>query len=329
VIDAFPRRATRGARLTLHAPLLTLVLLHLLTACAAPKPVVKIALVAPFEGRFREVGYDAFPALRLALREQIRAGGVAGYEVEFVAYNDNADPALAERVARDVVVDPRVVAVIGHWRADTTLAALHVYTQAGLAVLAPGVPADAPGVPANGLVFRPGPAWSTQVVALGKCGAGHGTSPGPDQAPQPFASADAMAVTTATLRLLPDFQTTAAAGLLGPALRGLCFASAAPYPRDLPAAAQALAAFPEVSGGFAPGPRSIAAYDMARLLLQAIRADIQAHGAPTRAGVAQALSGASYDGLLGRITFDAAGVWTNAPVWVYRYETAADAKLVR
>ncbi|HEY3342052.1 MAG TPA: hypothetical protein VGK81_08545, partial [Anaerolineae bacterium] len=80
---------TRG--LALFARLALAIGLSLaLAACATPRPTIKIALVAPFEGRFREVGYDAFPAMRLALRQQIQAGGIGNYEVEFVAYNDNA-----------------------------------------------------------------------------------------------------------------------------------------------------------------------------------------------------------------------------------------------
>lgn len=42
----------------------------LLAACApAPQPPRRIALMAPFEGRYREVGYDALYALRLGLAD--------------------------------------------------------------------------------------------------------------------------------------------------------------------------------------------------------------------------------------------------------------------
>src|SRR5450759_1292410 len=127
-------------RLALFARLALAVCLGLtLAACSMPRPTLKIALVAPFEGRFREVGYDAFPALRLALRQQIQAGGIGNYEVEFVAYNDNADPAFAERVAHNVVQDQQVVAVIGHLRLEPTLTAMHVYTEAGLPLVVPDI----------------------------------------------------------------------------------------------------------------------------------------------------------------------------------------------
>lgn len=101
----------------------------------APAPVgseVKIALVAPFEGRQRSVGYEVFPGLREAIREHAGAGAT----VTFVAYNDSGDPDAAERAARAVVRDPDVVAVIGHFAAETSSRAARVYADAGLAFIA-------------------------------------------------------------------------------------------------------------------------------------------------------------------------------------------------
>ena len=47
-----------------------------LSACASTQPVIKIGLVAPFEGRFRAIGYEAVYAARLAIREINARGGV-------------------------------------------------------------------------------------------------------------------------------------------------------------------------------------------------------------------------------------------------------------
>ncbi len=124
--------------------LILLVLLGLLglalPACselARTRPVLKIGLVAPFEGHYRYVGYDAIYAARLAVREANAAGGVAGYTVELVAYDDGGDPATARKVAQALALDDAVVAVIGHWLDETTLAAAPVYAEAGLPLLAP------------------------------------------------------------------------------------------------------------------------------------------------------------------------------------------------
>lgn len=117
----------------------SLLLAACLVACRAPgtiRPTVKIGLVAPFEGRYRYVGYDALYAVRLAVREVNASGGVRGYGIELVAYNDNADPAMAVEQARKLAVDPQVIAVIGHLREETTRAAVPVYGEAGIPLVA-------------------------------------------------------------------------------------------------------------------------------------------------------------------------------------------------
>ena len=70
----------------------------MLSGCSVPgqvRPTVKIGLVAPFEGRYRYVGYDLFPAVRLAVRQANESAEANGYNVELVAYDDGADPAMA------------------------------------------------------------------------------------------------------------------------------------------------------------------------------------------------------------------------------------------
>jgi len=84
----------------------------LLAGCASVGPVVKIGLVAPFEGRDRAVGYDAIYAARLAVREVNARGGIDGTRVALVALDDRGDPTLATQTAAALVVDPGVVEVV-------------------------------------------------------------------------------------------------------------------------------------------------------------------------------------------------------------------------
>lgn len=107
----------------------------LLAACSIPPRTYKIALVAPFEGRQRQVGYDAFPALRMAVRDEIAAQPNATQHITFIAYNDNADPAFATQVAANVIVDPDVLLIIGHLITPTTQAALPLYARAGVPMI--------------------------------------------------------------------------------------------------------------------------------------------------------------------------------------------------
>jgi branched-chain amino acid transport system substrate-binding protein len=119
---------------------LALCLLCGVAGCLPPlyaQPVVKIGLVAPFEGWFRPQGYEALHAVKLAVSERNEQGGVEGYLVELVALNDDQDPQSAAQRAREMAVDPDVVGVIGHFGEDTTVAALPVYEEEGLALVVP------------------------------------------------------------------------------------------------------------------------------------------------------------------------------------------------
>jgi branched-chain amino acid transport system substrate-binding protein len=109
-------------------------------ACAFPgsvRPTIKVGLVAPFEGRYRYVGYDVIYAARLALWEANDRDGFSGYGVQLVAYDDGALPDMAQQQARKLAADPAVVGVLGHFRESTTAAAREAYLDAGLPLVAP------------------------------------------------------------------------------------------------------------------------------------------------------------------------------------------------
>jgi ABC-type branched-subunit amino acid transport system substrate-binding protein len=92
--------------------------------------------VAPFEGRYRAIGYEAIYAARLAIREINARGGVHGYRIELVALDDRGEADRAIEAARQLIIDPQVVTVIGHYRPTTTAAALDVYCAGSLPVVA-------------------------------------------------------------------------------------------------------------------------------------------------------------------------------------------------
>lgn len=115
--------------------------------CASVDPVVKIGLVAPFEGRHRAIGYDAIYSARMAVREINAAGGVGGHRVALVALDDRADAELARQAAASLVVDPGVVAVVGHYVTDITEIAAPIYAEGGLPLLAMGAPPFTPTDP--------------------------------------------------------------------------------------------------------------------------------------------------------------------------------------
>jgi ABC-type branched-subunit amino acid transport system substrate-binding protein len=129
-------KVTPGRRGHFLSVLLSVCLALVLSACASTQPVIKIGLVAPFEGRYRAIGYEAIYAARLAIREINARGGVNGYHIELVALDDRGEEDRAIEAARQLIIDPQVVVVIGHYRPTTTDTALNDYCADSLPVVA-------------------------------------------------------------------------------------------------------------------------------------------------------------------------------------------------
>jgi len=115
-----------------------------IASCALPgtiQPAIKIGLSAPFEGLYRDLGYEVLSAVRLAVRQRNGSDGLDGrYFVELVALNDFGEPREAARQAREMAADPDILAVIGGWPSAMPLAASE-YELLGVAYLEPPVDA--------------------------------------------------------------------------------------------------------------------------------------------------------------------------------------------
>lgn len=115
------RRAAHGAAA------LALVAL-VCTGCTPIRPVAKIGLIAPFEGLYRETGYAALDALRLA----IDTCAPSGMDVLPLALDDSNRSAPARRAAAKLMVDPAVTAVIGPYSIEGALAAAPALAPGGV-----------------------------------------------------------------------------------------------------------------------------------------------------------------------------------------------------
>lgn len=148
----FPTHVSRRVRLLLrraHGLLPLAFCVSLLVCCSFPgsvRPTVKIGLSAPFEGLYRDLGYEALYAVRLAVQQRNGAGGVDGrYLVELVALNDFNEPEEAVLQAREMAADRGVLGVVGGWAPETARSAAPEYRRLELAFLAPQ--ADLTGSP--------------------------------------------------------------------------------------------------------------------------------------------------------------------------------------
>jgi branched-chain amino acid transport system substrate-binding protein len=138
---------TLGRLTRLSACLVFAVCSSLLAACSLPggpggagsvTPTVKLGLSAPFEGLYRDLGYEVLQAVRLAVRQRNAAGGLGGrYLVELVALNDFNEPQEAVRQAGEMATDPDILGVLGGWSAETARQASPEYRRLGLLFLVP------------------------------------------------------------------------------------------------------------------------------------------------------------------------------------------------
>lgn len=101
-------------------------------------PIIKIGVVAPFDGEKQHIGYDLLYSVRLAVREINKAGGINGHRVTVVIYSDSTDAVRAVEAANALVIDKDVLAVLGHWHPETTMAAAPIYQAAGVAFVPMG-----------------------------------------------------------------------------------------------------------------------------------------------------------------------------------------------
>jgi hypothetical protein len=98
-----------------------------------PPRIVKIGLIAPFEGPSRPYGYAILHAVQLRLQAWNEGGGRP--QVELVALNDDGDPELAAALAAQLVLDPDVLIVLGPAQSHTARRAAPALAGEGLPVL--------------------------------------------------------------------------------------------------------------------------------------------------------------------------------------------------
>lgn len=304
----------------------------LLVGCAAAPggllpgdaaPVVKLGLIAPFEGLGRPLGYSVLPAVQAAVAEANAGTALGRYRVALVAWNDDMDGRSAAAQARALALDGDLLAVLGPWTDAAAGGAIPVLAQAGVPEL---VIPSASELPPGILSACPTPdAIAAALVA--RAADGGAASPriaGPDN---PLAQALLGRLPVTDRQLLPEdaapiadqpviFTGDAAAaadavlrwragGWNGPLLGGPELARPWFIQLASGAAPGAQAVACRLAGGAEGGgtgsqPEAQLARAATRILLDVLARDITAHGQPTRAGMLHELS---------EVTLDRGVVW--------------------
>lgn len=267
--------------------LLLLVLIAALTGCASAERVgVRIALVAPFEGRYREVGYNALYAARMALAD-------SDSPPQLLAVDDGGSAARAVERLRALAEDESVIAVIllGH---------------AGTAPLAQSALDDLPAVVVGGWTE----ARETDSVFIASSSRGLSLLTQPVTTPLTVVAERMQPVMVAEVGGLEGFQR----------LRATQQPSAILLTSGHPPTAEFTQRYLS-SGLYVPQPNHLATltYDISAWL-----ARLTSQAGIGRSEITDSLATRQYESRYsGSIAFGTDGFWINAPLRAFRIESGA------
>ncbi len=114
----------------------------LLAACGGPAPAaavktIKIATQSPLSGDMSAVGVDIKRGAEMGI-EQIGASLTAmGFKVELAPFDDQGNPDTGVANAKQIVSDPAILCVVGHYNSGVQIPSSEEYHNAGLANVSP------------------------------------------------------------------------------------------------------------------------------------------------------------------------------------------------
>jgi ABC-type branched-subunit amino acid transport system substrate-binding protein len=350
-----PGHASARRFTVLYAVGAFLLLFFTISGCApAPGPqVYKIGLVAPFEGAYRAVGYDAIYAARLAVREINAASVPEGWALELVAYDDRAEPDMARSSAHNLLTDPDVLVVIGHFTDATTTAASEIYITAKMPFLVIGEGPESPtcwhlapspqqqikeiliatdGSTSSAAVWGTGSLadeLAKQLTALGV----HVVTTGPDHITTSLDTIFSTLPALQTAEYLAAwseqgwqgrlFSTTSLhasdfARVSGEWHDRACFATPYPLPNDVLESEKWRQAYVNTGPHVPyPGPFALTTYEAIYTLSEVIAVLNQNDKVINRDELNVALADARHTGPFSSISWDVRGYWENAPIYLY------------
>ena len=103
----------------------------------AQKGTIKVAVQAPLSGEQAALGEHVKLGAQLAVEETTKSFKALGFDLIFVPYDDQAKPEVGVANARNIVADPDVLVLVGHFNSGVALPASEVYKDAMLAMISP------------------------------------------------------------------------------------------------------------------------------------------------------------------------------------------------
>src|SRR6185369_5710294 len=105
------------------------------TTSWAQKGKIKIAVQAPLSGEQAALGEHIKLGAQLAVEEATKTFKDLGYDLQLVPQDDQAKPEVGVANARNMVADPDVLLIVGHFNSGVALPASEVYKDAMLTMI--------------------------------------------------------------------------------------------------------------------------------------------------------------------------------------------------
>ena len=101
------------------------------------KGVIKIATQSPLSGEQAALGEIVKLGAQLAVEETVKNFKALGFDLIFVPYDDQAKPEVGVANARNIVADPDILLIVGHFNSGVALPSSEIYKDTMLAMISP------------------------------------------------------------------------------------------------------------------------------------------------------------------------------------------------
>jgi branched-chain amino acid transport system substrate-binding protein len=102
-----------------------------------PKGAIKLAVAVPLSGEQAALGESVKLGAQFALKQFGKPLIELGYGVDLVLFDDKAQPAEGANIAKKIVGDAEIFAVIGPLNSSVAISATTIYNDANLALISP------------------------------------------------------------------------------------------------------------------------------------------------------------------------------------------------
>ena len=116
----------------------------MLVACGGGAPAasggggtIKIASQSPLSGNLSGIGVDMKNGAELAMEQLKGPLEAMGFKVEFAPYDDQATPDVGVANSKQIVSDPTILCIVGHYNSGVQIPSSENYHSAGLANVSP------------------------------------------------------------------------------------------------------------------------------------------------------------------------------------------------